>query len=403
LLSFRSYHLPPPQRYKSFQRQLNLWGFERKNDAVYNIKGTYSHPWFIRGRKDLTPLIARVGGAGNKFKQTNVDMNDGPSKELEKIAAEQQPVPPKNALDKKDTSMPPTEVYVPTSASKDIADHKTLSAAGFSRSAMPSSLTSMSGLYSKFMGGKTQSAVNPNMAAFLDTFQSKTPVSEAEGGTGKNLGSVISALNRAEAIGKMSAPGAPSESSSTGQDLMRRLQQQQRASSISRSRLLDEAMRITTSSDISSSANARSATPVSVANSAAGSQDDLLQHYLRRQQQRQQDSNAMIAAAMREMAQKQAVEQLLANNRAASAGGGESGPASGINSHILHRLLQQQPSSGLGGSAGGGGSGTDFLLEKLRLEESIHALMRERVRLEAAAILEERERRRLEALVNASS
>ena len=221
------------------------------------------------------------------------------------------------------------------------------------------------------------------MASFLETFQNKTP-SAADSGD-KNLGSVLSALNRAEAIGKMSASNrggsdAPTGASGIGNDLMLRLQQQQRASALSRSHLLEEAMRITNAGDLSASGGSAS-TPTA----ASSGNEELIQQLLRQQQQtqqQQQEPNAMIAAAMREMAQKRAVQQLM------NADGG-----SGVNNQLLSRLLEQQQQQQ-------SGTGTDFMLEKLRLEEGIHALMRERVRLEAAAILEDRERRRLEALVS---
>mmetsp|Transcript_12001 Transcript_12001/g.28695 ORF Transcript_12001/g.28695 Transcript_12001/m.28695 type:complete len:353 (+) Transcript_12001:120-1178(+) len=45
-------------KYKSFQRQLNLWGFERviRESAE---KGSYFHPLFLRGRRDLCQEMAR--------------------------------------------------------------------------------------------------------------------------------------------------------------------------------------------------------------------------------------------------------------------------------------------------------------------------------------------------------
>jgi HSF-type DNA-binding len=50
-------------KYKSFQRQLNLWGFQRNSnvDPVYSIKGTCSHPMFLRNRRDLCSSISRLG------------------------------------------------------------------------------------------------------------------------------------------------------------------------------------------------------------------------------------------------------------------------------------------------------------------------------------------------------
>jgi hypothetical protein len=45
-------------KYKSFQRQLNLWGFERNTKGCL-AKGSYCHPLFIRGRRDLCQEMAR--------------------------------------------------------------------------------------------------------------------------------------------------------------------------------------------------------------------------------------------------------------------------------------------------------------------------------------------------------
>jgi len=45
-------------KYKSFQRQLNLWGFERNTKETVE-RGSYYHPLFIRGRKDLCQQMGR--------------------------------------------------------------------------------------------------------------------------------------------------------------------------------------------------------------------------------------------------------------------------------------------------------------------------------------------------------
>lgn len=63
-------------KYKSFQRQLNLWGFERNSTECIE-KGAYSHPLFVRGRKDLCQEIARAKVKGNK--QGNEQLRKGPS------------------------------------------------------------------------------------------------------------------------------------------------------------------------------------------------------------------------------------------------------------------------------------------------------------------------------------
>jgi len=55
-------------KYKSFQRQLNLWGFERVIRASAE-KGSYFHPLFLRGRRDLCQEMARQKVKGEKPKQ----------------------------------------------------------------------------------------------------------------------------------------------------------------------------------------------------------------------------------------------------------------------------------------------------------------------------------------------
>jgi hypothetical protein len=47
-------------KYKSFQRQLNLWGFERITDADSPKLGAYYHPLFIKGRRELCPCMTRL-------------------------------------------------------------------------------------------------------------------------------------------------------------------------------------------------------------------------------------------------------------------------------------------------------------------------------------------------------
>jgi hypothetical protein len=47
-------------KYKSFQRQLNLWGFERITDAKSPKLGAYYHPNFIKGRRELCPCMTRL-------------------------------------------------------------------------------------------------------------------------------------------------------------------------------------------------------------------------------------------------------------------------------------------------------------------------------------------------------
>jgi hypothetical protein len=46
-------------KYKSFQRQLNLWGFVRISNRDPTEKGGYFHPLFLKGRRDLCPCMTR--------------------------------------------------------------------------------------------------------------------------------------------------------------------------------------------------------------------------------------------------------------------------------------------------------------------------------------------------------
>jgi len=54
-------------KFKSFQRQLNLWGFERVQNGP--DKGSYFHPLFVKGQKDCCHRLSRVrlrGTTGDK-------------------------------------------------------------------------------------------------------------------------------------------------------------------------------------------------------------------------------------------------------------------------------------------------------------------------------------------------
>jgi hypothetical protein len=56
-------------KFKSFQRQLNLWGFERVQNGP--DKGSYFHPLFVKGRRDCCQRLTRVRlkGTGEKAAQ----------------------------------------------------------------------------------------------------------------------------------------------------------------------------------------------------------------------------------------------------------------------------------------------------------------------------------------------
>jgi HSF-type DNA-binding len=50
-------------KYKSFQRQLNLWGFKRITRSGDASKGAYSHPFFLKGQKSLCKQLCRQSNA----------------------------------------------------------------------------------------------------------------------------------------------------------------------------------------------------------------------------------------------------------------------------------------------------------------------------------------------------
>jgi hypothetical protein len=68
-------------KYKSFQRQLNLWGFERNTKESIE-RGSYHHPLFIKGRKDFCQEMGRQ-------KSANPSMEVAPMKASAEGAAEQ--------------------------------------------------------------------------------------------------------------------------------------------------------------------------------------------------------------------------------------------------------------------------------------------------------------------------
>ena len=74
-------------KYKSFQRQLNLWGFERITDSSSLKKGSYFHPMFIKGKPQLFPCMIRT-----KIKKPKVDKaktnSDGSSHTAAQVPAE---------------------------------------------------------------------------------------------------------------------------------------------------------------------------------------------------------------------------------------------------------------------------------------------------------------------------
>lgn len=401
-------------RYKSFQRQLNLWGFERKNDPIFKIKGTYSHPWFIRGRKDLTPLIVRVGGGVTKFKNDSEQKTEeeknlqaiGDVKEKDVIKEKSKPSDIKYTVEQAANSPSSTRTVVPPKTKKESKQSPNFEPAkslGQDDKMMAGINTiGMSSLYSDLLQ-KNPTASSSSVASFLGTFQNRpklplfgaTSSAKTSGDDSANsLATVISALNHAEAIGCLNSSNPVmdvSRNSSTtnagGSDGILKRLKQHRDEAVNRAALIEEAMRISAERTSGSQTFGTNNERVS-ARAAPVSNHELLQQFLKQQQPQQQDPQSIASAAIRE----------IANQRTAQLQG-----SSGMSNEMLQRFLSESGAGSVNlatliSKNSGNNNNGNMMLEKLRLEEGIQTLMRERVRLEAAAILEERERRRLEYL-----
>jgi hypothetical protein len=67
-------------KYKSFQRQLNMWGFDRVGSGTF--KGAYLHPYFIRGKPEQCHFMERTkikGIYSKKLRKNNLDPLGGGS------------------------------------------------------------------------------------------------------------------------------------------------------------------------------------------------------------------------------------------------------------------------------------------------------------------------------------
>ncbi|KAG7363195.1 HSF-type DNA-binding protein [Nitzschia inconspicua] len=71
-------------KFKSFQRQLNLWGFERVQTGP--DKGSYYHPLFIKGQRECCQRLTRVRlkGAPSETKHSNSGGGGDPSTQDQK-------------------------------------------------------------------------------------------------------------------------------------------------------------------------------------------------------------------------------------------------------------------------------------------------------------------------------
>ena len=90
-------------KYKSFQRQLNLYGFSRGGSGA--TKGSYHHPSLVKGRKELLALINRVKikGTGRpralKFTGTNAITDTDSSDNLNESNPTSTPTPEVTSLE----------------------------------------------------------------------------------------------------------------------------------------------------------------------------------------------------------------------------------------------------------------------------------------------------------------
>jgi hypothetical protein len=86
-------------KYKSFQRQLNIYGFERITDKSAN-RGGYSHAYFVRGKPKLCENMKRqkIKGSGkSKALTSSVDQICSPSHEHPQQAMANEKRMPKGA------------------------------------------------------------------------------------------------------------------------------------------------------------------------------------------------------------------------------------------------------------------------------------------------------------------
>merc|ERR1712078_386534 len=90
-------------KYKSSQRQLNLYGFSRGGSGA--TKGSYHHPSLVKGRKELLALINRVKikGTGRpralKFTGTNAITDTDSSDNLNESNPTSTPTPEVTSLE----------------------------------------------------------------------------------------------------------------------------------------------------------------------------------------------------------------------------------------------------------------------------------------------------------------
>ena len=69
-------------QYKSFIRQLNIYGFERDRDKKSPNYAAYSNPWFVRGDEDLCLRMSRRKIKGTGKRRRNIKTETSPQRRL---------------------------------------------------------------------------------------------------------------------------------------------------------------------------------------------------------------------------------------------------------------------------------------------------------------------------------
>jgi hypothetical protein len=382
---------------------------------VYNIKGTYSHPWFIRGRKDLTPLIERSGSAGNRFKKNESNAAcaaaDDDANNESRESEEKEKEPDTTTEKKTSGTSAPAGSFTTKAIMPKMSDSFSFAASlGRNPSSHP--------LFKNPKGGPT--ANTNTLAGFLETFKNKpdgTPASNPTSVSRRsdNLSSILSALQKAEAVGSPDT-NSPSTTANNGpylhpEMLLQRMDH--RTSNSSQASLLELALKV--ASNASSAARGSnpssdiSAVEAKKRNRRVSSQQDLTsqgQQILHWQPQQHANSSVDMEALVRNMMAQRAATAAAAAAAAARNTTNQSGfnvSSFGASNNIQSMLRMKNNTMNTASSAYSGSSSEaqleasrrQMFLEQLRLEEGLQTLMKERIRLEAATILVERERRRL--------
>ena len=103
-------------KYKSFQRQLNMWGFERRNEYGPE-KGSYTHQYFVRGQQSLCCRMTRSkrpsGGSNGTKKSSTKTAAKTSSMKVEQQHGDEPRMEVEVSMS---TSLPPTSIVTRQSA-----------------------------------------------------------------------------------------------------------------------------------------------------------------------------------------------------------------------------------------------------------------------------------------------